>query len=331
MTQHSNKQPSNTQPPAMSFKQILLIFLRGFAMGAADLVPGVSGGTIAFITGIYSRLINALTQIDMELVALALKFRIKDCWRKVDANFLCVLFLGIFSAIISLAHLVSYLLEYHPVLVWSFFVGLVMASLWLLRREWCFNVSAVVAFLIGMLLVLATAFLPSMHAEPTLFAVFLGGSIAICAMLLPGVSGSFLLLLFGLYEPAVTAIKEVNIPYILSFAGGAAMGFIGFSRLIHWLLRRFYNTTLMFLSGLLAGSVWLLWPWKKMAEDGVRQLNIMPSEYATLFGEPQVLASIGCFMFALLFIIIMDYVAQRFSTSNPESNIAPVSAANTKQ
>ena len=270
----------------MTLKQLLSIFVRGFAMGSADVVPGVSGGTIAFISGIYPRLIKSLTSFDMTAVKLVLRLQFRALFEHVDALFLAVLFLGVFSAIGTLAHGVAYLLETYPVLLWSFFFGLILASALSMLREVSRSLRArdVIPFLTGCGFILFVSTTGAVTLEPSLPMVFLAGCIAISAMLLPGVSGSFLLVLMGLYATMIDAIKSFNLPYILFFVAGAGVGFLGFSRVIRWLLINWYRPTLLFLIGLLLGSLYVVWPWKIIVAELSK--NLSPAAYALQVGEP---------------------------------------------
>jgi len=260
-------------------------------MGAADVVPGVSGGTIAFITGIYTRLISSLTSFDLELLGLVLRFKLAAAWKHVDANFLLALFAGILCSILSLAHIISYLLEHLPVLLWSFFLGLIFASaIWMLRGVSYIKLVDAIPLVAGVALIYLIAISPATPLSPSLPIVFVGGFIAISAMLLPGVSGSFLLLLMGLYATTIEAVKNLDVVYLLTFAFGAGCGFLVFSRVIKWLLNRFYRQTLLFLIGLLVGSLYVVWPWKQV--DGDFSQNLLPSTYADQIGDPMLFWSL---------------------------------------
>lgn len=256
-------------------------------MGAADVVPGVSGGTIAFITGIYPRLIASLTSFDMEMVRLVLRFKVGLAWKHVDANFLLALFAGIFCSIASFAHLISFLLESYPVALWSFFLGLILASaIWMLAGVSKLKIFDVIPAVSGIALVYLISTSSAGNLIPSLPIIFAAGFIAISAMLLPGVSGSFLLLLMGLYATTIDAVKGFDLAYLVTFACGAALGFLVFSRLIKWLLDRYYRQTLLFLIGLLVGSLYVVWPWKLI--DGDFSQNILPVSYAAEVGDPMV-------------------------------------------
>ncbi len=293
--------------------QGLAIYLRGVAMGTADIVPGVSGGTIAFITGIYARLIDCLTAIDLQSIRLLLRFEIKNLWRRFDGTFLVLLFAGILSAIFSLAHLISFLLQTYPILIWSVFFGLIAASaITLLIREGVYRLSTLISFLLGVALVLLISAQSVHQLSPSLPMVYMVGVIAISAMLLPGLSGSFLLLLFGMYEPTLEAVKTLNGSYLTVFALGAVTGLVSFSHLISWLLKHYYATTLMFLIGLLFGSLYAVWPWQ--AQNGANQ-PVLPSEYA-LASDPMILPALACMILAVVAVLVIEYLAIRFSVES---------------
>ncbi|WP_044202161.1 DUF368 domain-containing protein [Flammeovirga sp. OC4] len=251
-------------------KEKLFIFLKGVAMGAADVVPGVSGGTVAFITGIYERLLNAINSIDLEALKLLSKFKIKELWEKLDLNFLIPLFLGIGTALFSLAKLMKYLLANEPIGLWSFFFGLIIASTLLVSRQvnkW--NVASIIALIIGTAFsYYITVATPSEAPEGEIY-VFVAGMIAICAMILPGISGSFMLLLMGQYNYILTSLTELNIKVIAIFGAGAAIGITSFSRVLSFLLKKYHDFTIALLSGVMIGSLNKVWPWKKVMETYV--------------------------------------------------------------
>lgn len=240
------------------------VFFKGLAMGAADVVPGVSGGTIAFITGIYAQLLESIASVDFEALRLLRREGVKAAWSHINGNFLLALGSGILVAIISLAKLLHHLLETHPVMLWSFFFGLIIASCihfarvldtWRLQEVLFLVSGAVIAGLISVA--------SPTEIEPTLFVVFLAGSIAICAMILPGISGSFILLLMGLYGPILAAVQAPDVPVLLVLAAGAGLGLMLFSRLLRFLLDRYESLIMALLTGFMAGSLVKVWPWKE--------------------------------------------------------------------
>jgi putative membrane protein len=282
------------------------IFLRGCIMGAADLVPGVSGGTLALITGIYERLIGAIASIDITALRIFFKGDIKGAWLHIDGNFLLVLACGILTSIFTLAHLIEYLVQTQPVLVWSFFSGLIIASiLYLLRIVRPGSLSAFGFLLVGALWALSLSQLRTAELPITTLFIFFGGFIAISAMLLPGISGSFLLLMLGLYQPTLEAVTSFNMVYISVFGLGAATGFVVFSRIIRYLLRHFYERTLLFLTGLLIGSLYTTWPWKSFVESGVAP-NIWPSTYAQSGASSQIGLALICLLLGFILVVAIS-------------------------
>ncbi len=272
-----------------TLKDYALLTLKGVGMGAADVVPGVSGGTIAFIVGIYEELLNSIKSVDLEAIKMFFQFKWKDLWTKVNGSFLVSVFLGVGLSILSLAKLITFLLENHPVLVWSFFFGLVLASTIVVSRQirqfswdrWLtFALGTVGAFFI-------TVATPSNTPE-TLPFVFLSGAIAICAMILPGISGSFILVLLGKYFYIMNALKNFEVTTILTFLAGASIGIVSFSNVLSWLLKKYHDLTIALLSGFMLGSLNKVWPWKETIETyvdrhGVEkplvEHNILPDVY----------------------------------------------------
>ena len=267
-------------------KQYFLILLKGMGMGAADVVPGVSGGTIAFITGIYEELIHSIKSIDGEAVRLFFTGRWKSFWKHINGNFLLAVFGGIFIAVVSLARILEHLLETHPVLIWSFFFGLILVSSVVVARrirEW--NYSRVVALVAGVAIAFyITSVTPAETTEATWFIV-LAGVLASCAMILPGISGSFILLLLGKYAFALNAVNEVEVLSLLLLGIGAVIGLLSLSRLLSWLFRKYHDGTVAVLAGFMIGSLNKIWPWKQTIEtivvDGMEkplvQKNVLPA------------------------------------------------------
>ncbi len=271
------------------------IFLRGLLMGAADIVPGVSGGTVAFITGIYDQLLDSLRAVDLEFLARLSRFDIAGAWQHINGRFLLALLLGIATSIFSLAQLVSWVLEHHPVPLWAFFFGLILASAVVLLREvdnW--SVPKVLCLLSAGAVAVCIALSPVMSLEMGLAGVFLAGFLAVCAMILPGISGSFILVLLGMYSTTLVALKSLDLVFILVFVIGAGCGLLCFSRLLHWLLQRFHQGTMAVLTGFLFGSLLVVWPWKRVLEwvEGshgqlkpAQQFPVSPLDYQVYTGQ----------------------------------------------
>ncbi len=254
-------------------KQGFFLYLRGIAMGAADVVPGVSGGTIAFITGIYEELINSIKSFNLQTVKLLFGGKIKEFWKAINGTFLLILFAGIATSILSLAKLIKFGLETYPQFIWSFFFGLIIASAILVAREiTTWNYKSILSLVLGTVAAaVITNITPATTPEAYWF-VFFSGALAICAMILPGISGAFILLLLGKYAFVLDAVNNRDLTIIAIFGAGAAVGIISFSNLLSWLLKKFRDNTIAVLSGFMIGSLGVVWPWKtpiyKLSEKG---------------------------------------------------------------
>jgi putative membrane protein len=255
-------------------------------MGAADVVPGVSGGTIAFITGIYEELINSIKSINLEAIKLFLTGKWKFFWKHINGNFLLAVFAGIFISVLSLAKVLAYLLEHQPILIWAFFFGLILASSYVVSRKIAhWNYPKIVALMGGVgIAFYITSVTPTTTTEASWF-VILSGSLASCAMILPGISGSFILLLLGKYTFALHAVNERIILDLLLLGSGAVVGIILFANLLSWLLKKYHDLTIALLVGFMIGSLNKIWPWKEtletiLVEGELKPLiekNILPS------------------------------------------------------
>lgn len=270
------------------------IWLRGVAMGAADVVPGVSGGTIAFISGIYEELLDSIRKINPTAVKILFKHGVKPCWEYINGTFLLVLLLGIVTSLASLSRLIVYLLDNHPVLIWSFFFGLIFSSaLWMLGQVRRWQVNYVPVLLSGVVIAYLLTVVAPAQALVNPLTVFLAGSVAICAMILPGISGSFILLLIGMYAPVLTAVKGLDVSILGVFMAGCLFGLLTFSHLLSWMFRRAHDLTIVMLTGFMLGSLNKVWPWKytvtyRIDSHGEKvpmmQDNILPGSYHNLTG-----------------------------------------------
>lgn len=266
-----------------------LLVLKGMGMGAADVVPGVSGGTIAFIVGIYDELINSIKSINKESLKLFLTGKWRAFWQYINGSFLFSILSGIGISIFSLAKVITWLLTDHPVLVWSFFFGLVLASTWFVGKDikgW--NWKTILAFIAGAVIAYYITVATPSNTPSNLLFVFLCGAIAICAMILPGISGSFILVLLGKYFFIMEAVKNLRLVVLLFFAAGACIGITTFSRILSYALKKIRNITLAVLTGFMLGSLNKVWPWKETIETytdshGVVkplvEANILPNQY----------------------------------------------------
>ena len=284
------------------------VYARGLAMGVADVVPGVSGGTLALITGIYEQLITALAGLHPRLFSVWWREGFMAFWRAGQFGFLFSLLAGIVTSIVLFARLMGWLLAFYPVPVWAFFCGLIAASVWPVwhtlrehtRREY-------LMFVAGGVAAATISLLPGLghiSLHPVVF--LLSGALAICAMILPGISGSFILLLLGMYVPVLEALRHGQWLNIAAFAGGCAMGLLSFVHLLRWLLRRWHDPIMALLAGFMAGSLVKLWPWRLTPELATREQWLWPSHYAELAGSamvPQALLALvaGALVVAVLF------------------------------
>ena len=290
-----------------SVKEYAVLVLKGMGMGAADVVPGVSGGAIAFIVGIYDELIDSIKSINMHSLKLLFTGKITAFWKAINANFLLSLLFGIAVSILSLAKLMTYLLVNEPVLVWSFFFGLVLASTWFVskdikERNW----KTILGFIAGAVIAYYITIATPAETSTSLLFIFLCGAIAICAMILPGISGSFILVLLGKYFYIMEAVNKLDLIVLGVFAFGALLGITSFSRVLSYALKHFRNITLSVLTGFMLGSLNKVWPWKEVVETytdthgEVKPLvenNILPNEYLV---EGIILMVIG---FALVYVL----------------------------
>lgn len=293
-------------------------------MGAADVVPGVSGGTIAFITGIYDELLHSLRQCGPGALVVLFKQGIPAFWRHINGNFLLAVFGGVLLSIKTFASVISFCLENYPVLVWAFFTGLIGASVvLLLKTQSSWRLRDWGACLIGAVFVVAVSVAKPAHLPGEWWIVFLGGFVAICAMILPGISGSFILLLAGLYPVVLDAVNNMNLLLLASFMAGCVCGLLVFSRFLSWLLDNYHQTTLAVLIGFLLGSLNVTWPWK-VAVDRVAdpagefspagQTNVLPFAYENVTGlEPQVALVFAFAIVGLLLVLSIELLAVKFS------------------
>ena len=285
-------------------KDYARLMLKGMGMGAADVVPGVSGGTIAFIVGIYDELINTIKSINLQSFKLLFTFKFKEFWKAVNGNFLFSLFAGIAISVFSLAKLITFLLVAHPILVWAFFFGLVLASTWFVAKDiegW--NWKTVLSFIIGAVIAYYITVVTPAETPTNLLFIFLCGAIAICAMILPGISGSFILVLLGKYHYIMDAVKGLNLLILCVFGAGAFIGITSFSRVLSYALKHFRNVTMAVLAGFMLGSLNKVWPWKTTEIEIINgteftiEHNSLPTQYLV---EGVVLMIVG---FMLVYVL----------------------------
>ncbi len=293
-------------------------------MGAADVVPGVSGGTIAFITGIYQELIDSIKSVNLHSLKLFFTGKFKEFWIEINGNFLLAVVFGIGISVLSLAKGLKYLLENHPILIWSFFFGLIIASAIYVGKDikqW--KIGTIVSMIAGAVIAYFITIVTPAEAHSSYAFVFLSGSIAICAMILPGISGSFILVLLGMYKFILGAVSSFNLPVIAVFLVGAALGIILFSNLLSWLLKRYYDLTIALLVGFMIGSLNKVWPWKETVETFIDrhgevkpliEENILPTSYETISGiQPQLAGAIGLATLGFALIFIIEGISKKLS------------------
>jgi len=283
-----------------NLKDYLAIALKGMGMGAADVIPGVSGGTIAFIVGIYEELIETIRSINLKNLKLLFSFKLKEFWGAVNGNFLLSLLAGIAASFLLLAKTMTWLLQNERLLTYAFFFGLILASTYYVSKrikKWGW--SRVIAFVLGGVVAFFVTLVSPAETPNDLWFIFICGAVAICAMILPGISGSFILLLFSKYEYMMNALTKFQIWVILAFACGAAIGITSFSHLLSWLFRKYHDITVAVLSGFMLGSLNKIWPWKEL----VSEKNILPNE--------QIVPAIALILLGCAVVIVIETVSNK--------------------
>lgn len=275
------------------------------AMGAADVVPGVSGGTIAFISGIYDPLLKSINAINLSLFKTLKAEGIKGAWKSINGPFLLLLFTGIATSVVSLAKLLSTLLETQPIMLWSFFFGLILASIVLVWKPIVHSNKWSTALLsgVGFVSALSISLLNPLAETSSLIYLFFSGALAICAMILPGISGSFILVLLGSYPTVLNAVHERNFSVLLVVGAGAVFGLLSFSKLLKWLFEHFKNATLTVLVGFITGSLPKIWPWKVETELGL-------GLYLPKFNTPddQLMTGLMFMSLGLIAVLFLEFV-----------------------
>ncbi|MDR6300437.1 DUF368 domain-containing protein [Mesonia maritima] len=307
-----------------SFKDYFIVSLKGIAMGAADTVPGVSGGTIAFISGIYEELITSISNVNLSLLKTWKNHGFKEMWKSFNGNFVLALLSGILISVFTLMRLANYLLEHHPILIWSFFFGLVIASIWYVGRQieqW--NIKSVAALIIGAVAAYYVTTIPVASSDNSLIYLFFSGSLAVCAMILPGISGAFILVLLGAYQEITQAVHDFNFKKIGLVGLGAICGLLAFSKLLKWLFTYYKTITLAVLTGFIAGSLNKIWPWKEVLESitlddkeiVTKEQSVLPWNYNE---DPQLWFAIILMLAGFFLILILEKLAEK----KPETNAA---------
>jgi putative membrane protein len=301
-----------------TIKEYIAVGFKGLAMGAADVVPGVSGGTIAFISGIYEELVASISNINFSLLKTLQKEGFKVAWKQLNGSFLAALFIGVLISILSLAKTIKYLLENEPILLWSFFFGLVMASIIFIGKQvekWNYKLLLLAVFGAAFGYTITIVSSTSITEINYLFLVF-AGAIASCAMILPGISGSYILLLMGVYPIVMTAITNRDVKIISAIGVGVVLGLLFFSKLLKWLFSKYKNEMLVVLTGIMFGSLNKVWPWKITVTTYLNshgetkpllEQSISPFSFD---GDPQLMLSILLALTGFFIIIAMERVAK---------------------
>jgi putative membrane protein len=296
----------------------LTLVIKGMAMGAADVVPGVSGGTIAFITGIYEELIFSIKSVNLKSLKLLFQGKIAAFWKAINGNFLVSIVLGIGISILSLARVLTFILINYPELIWSFFFGLIVASaIYVARQIKVWNATTWVSLIAGTLIAFVITEITPAETTNAWWFIFLSGAIAICAMILPGISGSFILLLLGKYTYIIGAVGELKIGVLIIFLAGAVVGIVSFSNVLAFLLKKYHNQTIALLAGFMVGSLNKVWPWKNNIEmftdrhgiiKPLVQENVLPHNF---HGDAHLYGAIALAILGFVLIFAIEWLATR--------------------
>ena len=300
-----------------NLKDYAFITLKGLAMGAADVVPGVSGGTIAFISGIYEELITTISNVNLGLLKTVQKEGLPTAWKVLNGNFILALLLGIAISVVTVMKFMSIGLERYPIMIWSFFFGLVLSSIILVGKQikkW--NSAAIIAMIVSAAAAYYITLLPPLSTQTSSWFLFISGALAICAMILPGISGAFILVLLGSYKTIVDAVHAHEFKTILIVGLGAIVGLLSFSKVLKWLFNHHENLTLAILTGFIVGSLNKIWPWKKILETvthgektiTVKDRSILPTSFE---GDPELLPALALMLFGFISILLLEKIAQR--------------------
>ncbi|HIF9215848.1 TPA: DUF368 domain-containing protein [Photobacterium damselae] len=298
----------------------LITFLKGMAMGAADVVPGVSGGTIAFITGIYDTLLESIRRINPKLISVLKEKGLKGAFEHVNGAFLIALFAGILTSIFTLARFITWMLHTHPIPLWSFFFGLIIVSvIHMFKQVDRWALTRFIAVILGAAFAYGITVVNPVSMDPTPVNIVIAGAIAICAMILPGISGSFILLLLGMYAPILGAAKSMDVVTLGLFAMGSVVGLLTFSHVLSWILRNYRDIALTFLTGLMIGTLGKIWPWKETLTWRINshgeqvplvEQNLSPFNFEHVTGQP---ALLGYAIVAMILGIAIVWGLEKFA------------------
>lgn len=303
----------------------ILLYAKGLSMGAVDIIPGISGGTVAFITGIYTDLITALCSIDGEAWSLLKKLRFTDFWQKINGNFLLTLFAGILTSVLLIARGMAYLLRYHSIPLWAFFFGLILIAAPLtLRKITKWNGATLICFCIGIVFMYGITRLPTTSLPGGISIFFLAGILTACGIIVPGVSGAFLLVLIGRYQAIIHAVSKFNISILFLFVAGCAVGLLVVPRIISWTMDNYYNSTVALLAGFMVGSLNKVWPWREPLEYATYGIgeqvptlerSILPWDYVIITGkDPHIFQAILMMALGVFIIVLTERITVRLKT-----------------
>lgn len=287
-------------------------------MGAADAVPGVSGGTIAFISGIYEELINTISGVNLTLITTLRKEGFFKFWKQLNGNFILALLTGIIISFVSFMRLAKYLLENHPILIWSFFFGLIIASIYFVGKQitrW--YLATFVGMFVGAIIAYLITTIPASSVNENSYFLFFAGALAICAMILPGISGSFILVILGAYKTLSDAIHDFDFKKLALFVGGAIVGLLSFSHVLKWLFKKYHNLTLALLTGFIIGSLNKVWPWKKVLtwrenSEGIQVPFLEESVSPFAFdGDNKIVLAISFMVIGFLTIFLLEKIGSK--------------------
>lgn len=293
--------------------------LKGMLMGAANVIPGVSGGTMALLTGIFEKLINAIKAFDLEAIKLALRFKFKDLFEHVDIKFLSAIGIGVLVSILSFARILEYLFENHSLYVWSFFFGLILASVYFVGKKIVKIRGSVIAlFLLGTAMAASIAFMKPAAENDSFVYLVICGAIAMCSMILPGLSGSYVLLLMGNYQLVmIKGVSDFDLHILIPVGIGAAAGLAAFARLLSWIFNKFHDQTIAVLTGFIFGSLSILWPWKsEITETFGEKIKVIGYDYIVpqMSGETSI--AVALMLAGIVAIALVETAANKLNVDN---------------
>lgn len=305
-----------------NLQDYILLYIKGLCIGIADAVPGVSGGTIAFITGIYEELLHSLNEVDRDAFRLLIRFRLAGLWKKINGNFLLTVSAGVITSLLVLVSVIFNLIAHYPVLVGSFFFGVIFASVALVLKEikaWGYK--PIVAFAASAVIGYFITTLSPMETTDAYWFVFICGALATCPMIFPGISGAFILVLLGKYQFMINSLTELNLGVIFIFSAGGILGLLGFARLITWVLDHYHHVTVAVLAGFILGSLNKVWPWRqalefattrKGSQVAVFDKSILPWHFLSETGrDPQLFQAILMMALGVCIVIVTERIATR--------------------